>query len=198
MYYSYIKMKLIDVNFNELKKINNDTVGWIKVEGTNINYPFVHTNNNDYYLNHSFDKSSNGAGWVFMDFRNNISNFSKNTILYAHGRNNGRMFGDLKNVLSNNWLNDKNNFIVKLSTEKENSLWQVFSVYKIETTSDYIKTEFKSDDEFLSWSNILLNRSSYNFNTIINENDKIITLSTCYNDAKKVVLHAKLIKKENK
>ena len=108
------------------------------------------------------------------------------------------MFGDLKNILSNNWLNDKNNFIVKLSTEKENSLWQVFSVYKIETTSDYIKTEFKSDDEFLSWSNILLNRSSYNFNTIINENDKIITLSTCYNDAKKVVLHDKLIKKENK
>lgn len=88
MYYSYIKMKLIDVNFNELKKTNNDTVGWIKVEGTNINYPFVHTNNNDYYLNHSFDKSSNGAGWVFMDFRNNISNFSKNTILYAHGRTN--------------------------------------------------------------------------------------------------------------
>lgn len=86
MYYSYVKMKLIDVNFNELKKINNDTVGWIKVEGTNINYPFVHTNNNDYYLNHSFDKSSNGAGWVFMDFRNNISNFSKNTILYAHGK----------------------------------------------------------------------------------------------------------------
>lgn len=61
-------MKLIDVNFNELKKINNDTVGWIKVEGTNINYPFVHTNNNDYYLNHSFDKSSNGPdgySWIF-------------------------------------------------------------------------------------------------------------------------------------
>lgn len=198
MYYSYIKMKLIDVNFDELKSINNEVVGWIKVEGTTINYPFVHTSNNDYYLNHSFDKSSNGAGWVFMDYRNKINLSNKNTILYAHGRTNGRMFGDLKNILSNNWLNDKNNFVVKLSTNKENTLWQVFSVYRIDNTSDYIQTEFSDDNEFLDWGNMLLNRSSYNFNTSLNSNDRIITLSTCYNDYEKVVLHAKLIKLEKK
>lgn len=198
MYYSYIKMKLIDVNFDELKSINDEVVGWIKVEGTTINYPFVHTSNNDYYLNHSFDKSSNGAGWVFMDYRNKINLSNKNTILYAHGRTNGRMFGDLKNILSNNWLNDKNNFVVKLSTNKENTLWQVFSVYRIDNTSDYIQTEFSDDNEFLNWGNMLLNRSSYNFNTSLNSNDRIITLSTCYNDYEKVVLHAKLIKLEKK
>ena len=198
MYYSYIKMKLIDVNFDELKSINNEVVGWIKVEGTTINYPFVHTSNNDYYLNHSFDKSSNGAGWVFMDYRNKINLSNKNTILYAHGRTNGRMFGDLKNILSNNWLNDKNNFVVKLSTNKENTLWQVFSVYRIDNTSDYIQTEFSDENEFLDWGNMLLNRSSYNFNTSLNSNDRIITLSTCYNDYEKVVLHAKLIKLEKK
>lgn len=198
MYYSYIKMKLIDVNFDELKSINNEVVGWIKVEGTTINYPFVHTSNNDYYLNHSFDKSSNGAGWVFMDYRNKINLSNKNTILYAHGRTNGRMFGDLKNILSNNWLNDKNNFVIKLSTNKENTLWQVFSVYRIDNTSDYIQTEFSDENEFLDWGNMLLNRSSYNFNTSLNGSDRIITLSTCYNDYEKVVLHAKLIKLEKK
>ena len=198
MYYSYIKMKLIDVNFNELKSINDEVVGWIKVEGTTINYPFVHTSNNDYYLNHSFDKSSNGAGWVFMDYRNKINLSNKNTILYAHGRTNGRMFGDLKNILSNNWLNDKNNFVVKLSTNNENTLWQVFSVYRIDNTSDYIQTEFSDENEFLDWGNMLLNRSSYNFNTSLNSSDRIITLSTCYNDYEKVVLHAKLIKLEKK
>lgn len=198
MYYSYIKMNLIDVDFSKLKDINKEVVGWIKVEGTTINYPFVQTNNNKYYLNHSFDKSSNGAGWVFMDYRNNKADFDKNTILYAHGRTNGRMFGDLKNILTNNWLNNPDNFIVKLSTEYENTLWQVFSVYKIETTSDYIQTTFLNDDEYNNWQNMLLNRSFYNFNTNLNSNDKILTLSTCYNDSEKVVLHAKLIKKERK
>lgn len=198
MYYSYIKMNLIDVDFSKLKDINKEVVGWIKVEGTTINYPFVQTNNNKYYLNHSFDKSSNGAGWVFMDYRNSKADFDKNTILYAHGRTNGRMFGDLKNILTNNWLNNPNNFIVKLSTEYENTLWQVFSVYRIETTSDYIQTTFLNDSEYENWLNMLLNRSYYNFNTNLNSNDKILTLSTCYNDNEKVVLHAKLIKKERK
>ena len=198
MYYSYIKMNLIDVDFSKLKGINKEVVGWIKVEGTTINYPFVQTNNNKYYLNHSFDKSNNGAGWVFMDYRNNKADFDRNTILYAHGRTNGRMFGDLKNILTNNWLNNPDNFIVKLSTEYENTLWQVFSVYKIETTSDYIQTTFLNDSEYENWLNMILNRSNYNFNTNLNSNDKILTLSTCYNDNEKVVLHAKLIKKERK
>ena len=90
-YWSYIKMNLIDVNLNELRKINSDTKGWIKVNGTNINYPFVQTSNNDYYLNRSFDKSLNKSGWVFMDYRNNLTNLDKNTILYAHGRVNRTM-----------------------------------------------------------------------------------------------------------
>ena len=58
----------------ELKKINNDVRGWIQVNGTNINYPFVQTNNNDFYLKHSFDKSYNSSGWIFLDYRNNINN----------------------------------------------------------------------------------------------------------------------------
>ena len=73
-------MNMIDINFNELKNINNDVKGWIKVNGTNINYPFVQSKNNKYYLTHSFDKSYNSAGWLFLDYRNN----NKNTIIYAH------------------------------------------------------------------------------------------------------------------
>ena len=73
-YWDYIKMNMIDINFNELKNINNDVKGWIKVNGTNINYPFVQANNNKYYLTHSFDKSYNSAGWLFLDYRNNINN----------------------------------------------------------------------------------------------------------------------------
>jgi len=195
-YWDYIKMNLIDVNFEELKKINPDTKGWIKVNGTNINYPYVQTSDNKFYLTHTFDKSYNKAGWVFQDYRNNET--SRNTILYAHGRVDTTMFGSLKNILKSNWVKNKDNFIVKTSNEKENSLWQVFSVYKIPTTSDYLQVEFYSNDEFYNWANMLLKRSNYNFNTTINETDNIITLSTCSNDEQRIVLHAKLIKKEKK
>ena len=108
------------------------------------------------------------------------------------------MFGSLKNILKSDWLNDPNNYVVKISTEKENTLWQVFSVYRIPNTSDYIKVNFNSNKEFNEWTSVLINRSTYYFNTIVSELDNIFTLSTCYNDYEKVVLHAKLIKKEIK
>ena len=178
-YYDYIKMDLIDVNFKELKNVNSDTKGWIKLNGTNINYPFVQTSNNDYYLNHSITKQRNSAGWVFMDYRNSINSFNKNTIIYAHARVNQYMFGTLKNTLKSNWLNNTNNHVIKLSTEKQNTLWQIFSIYHIPTTNDYIQTEFNNDDEFLEFVSMLQNRSIHKFNTTVNKDDKVLTLSTC-------------------
>lgn len=196
-YIDYTNMNLINVDFNALKKINSDVKGWIVVNGTNVNYPFVQTKDNKYYLNHSFDKSYNNAGWVFLDYRNDLSDFNnKNTILYAHNMNNKTMFGTLINILSNGWLNNPDNYIIKLSTEYENTLWQVFSVYHIPKTSDYIKTDFYNNYEFERFANTILNRSMYNFNTPISKEDKILTLSTCYIDAsKRLVLHAKLVKR---
>ena len=195
-YWDYIKMNLISVNFDDLLKINNETKGWIQVNGTNINYPFVQTSNNDYYLTHSYDKSYNQAGWVFMDYRNDTVNYDKNTILYAHGMNNKTMFGSLRNILSSSWYNNTNNHIIKLSTPTENTLWQVFSVYHIETTNDYIQTEFTSDEEYQTFLDMLKGRSAVTFDTSLNTTDKILTLSTCYNKTDKVVMHAKLIKRE--
>ena len=196
-YWDYIKMNLISVKFNELLKINGDTKGWIQVPSTNINYPFVQTDNNSFYLNHSFNKSYNSAGWVFMDYRNN-NLINKNTILYAHGRYDGTMFGSLKNIFNSSWYENKNNHIIKLSTLEENSIWQVFSVYTIPTTNDYIKVVFESNEDFLTWSKMIKDRSRYEFNTEINSTDNILTLSTCYNNTNKVVVHAKLIKKETR
>ena len=197
-YWKYINKKLIDVDFSKLKEENSDIVGWIKVSGTNINYPFVQTKDNDFYLNHSFDKKFNKAGWVFMDFRNNNKEFDKNTIIYAHNRKDKTMFGSLKNVLTDNWINNKNNYTINVSTEHENTLWQIFSIYHIETTNDYIQVFFKDNNEFINFTKKLINRSIYNFNTSVNENDIIITLSTCYKETEKLVVHAKLIKKETK
>lgn len=197
-YWDYMKMNLIDVNFTDIKKKNNDVVGWIQVSGTNINYPFVQTTDNTYYLTKDINKNNNSAGWVFMDYRNNIKDFDKNTILYAHSRVNGTMFGSLKNIMNNDWYNNKLNHVIKLSTEYENTLWQVFSVYITPAVNDYIQIEFNNSDTYLEFLNMIQKRSAYTFDVSLNNLDKILTLSTCYNDNERVVMHAKLIKMEVK
>ena len=197
-YWYYVKFPLINVDFNDLKQKNSDTIGWINVNNTNINYPIVQTDNNDYYLNHSFDKSSNEAGWVFLDYRNNSSFSDKNTIIYAHSRLDKTMFGSLSKALNPGWHENKDNHIIRISNEEENSLWQIFSVYVIETESYYITTSFSDDTSYLEFLNAMKDRSKYNFNTSLSVEDRIITLSTCYDDNRKTVVHAKLLKKETR
>lgn len=192
-YYRYANMNMLEVNFENLKSINEDTKGWIKVEGTNINYPFVQANDNDYYLKHSYDKTSNKKGWVFLDYRNSMDNLSKNTILYAHGLVNNTMFGSMRKVIKPSWYNNKNNHIIKVSTPYNNELWQVFSTYTIEPESYYITTNFSNDDEFLNFISVIKSRSVYDYNIDVGASDKILTLSSCYDNTKRMVLHAKLI-----
>ncbi len=172
-------------------------MGWIQVLGTNINYPFVQHNDNEYYLDHSFKREKNGAGWVFLDSRNNIENLDKNTIIYAHGRIDSIMFGTLKNITKSSWYENKDNHIIRMSTEKHNTLWQVFSVYHIKTTSDYIVNNFNNDSSYNNFLKLIKERSIYKFDVDLNSNDNVLTLSTCYSKSERVVMHAKLIKQES-
>ncbi len=197
-YWNFIKMKLIDVDFNSLKETNNDTVAWLFVGGTNVNYPVVQTSNNDYYLNHSFDKTKNSGGWLFMDYRNDKNDYGKNTIIYGHNMKNQTMFGTLKKLLSKEWYKTQDNRIIKMSSENYNTLWQIYSVYTLETTSDYIQTDFASDEEYQKFIDLVKGRSIADFNTSVTTSDKTLTLSTCHGSAKKLVVHAKLIKIEAK
>ena len=198
-YWYYINMDMMSVDFNELKQKNSDTVGFIKVNGTNVNYPIVQSNDNSYYLKHAFDKSKNSAGWVFADYRNDMINFDKNTVIYGHSRSNQTVFGSLKKVLNKSWYGNKDNHIIKLSTPTENTLWQIVSIYTIKPESYYITTKF-SDSQFKTFTQTIKNRSQINFSGTIYENDKILTLSTCEDVAgtTRLVIHAKLIKLEQR
>ncbi|MEG2457411.1 MAG: class B sortase [Bacilli bacterium] len=199
-YLDFIKVPLLNVDFSSLLNKNKDTVAWIQVNGTNINYPIVQTDNNEYYLTHAFDRSNNGAGWLFADSRNNMKDFDKNTIIYGHGRLNYTMFGTLKRILTSSWQKEKNNQVIRLSTEKENTSWQVFSVYTIPSESYYITTLFPTDKDYQEFLNTISSRSEYKYNVSLNTKDLILTLSSCnINDNnKRIVLHAKLIKRQVK
>ena len=180
------------VDFDKLKEQNNETVAWIKVNNTNVEYPVVRSTNNSFYLNHSFDKSKNSAGWIFADYRNKFDNTDKNIVIYGHNMRDGSMFGSMKNILNSEWYDNEENTDITLYTENEKSIYKVFSIYKIESEDYYIKTEFSNDNEFEKFIETLKKRSIKNFNIDISKEDSILTLSTCANNNKyRVVLHAK-------
>lgn len=185
-------IETIDLDLNNLKNINSDTVAYLKVESTNINYPVVKSNDNEYYLNHSFNKNKNQEGWIFLDYRNNINNLDNNTIIYGHNRLTGTMFGTLKNLLNKSYQESTNHYIY-LTTENNNYVFEVFSAYITSNESYYLKTTFKDDNEYLEFLNTLKSRSTYNFNIELNSDDKIITLSTCSGSNDRMVVHGKLI-----
>ena len=192
-----LKIEVENIDFNKLINKNPDTIGWIKVLGTDINYPVVQTNNNDFYLTHSFDKSYNKAGWIFADYINkNLKNneLDKNTIIYGHNRQNNSMFGTLSNVFKEEWLSNKENHYINFSTLNNNMVWEVFSTYIIEKEEYCIQSNFSSNEEYISFLNTIKNRSTYKYDVNISKEDKILTLSTCTNVGEgRTVLHAKLI-----
>jgi sortase B len=196
-YWNFMKLPLINVDIKALKQQNPDTVGFISVAGTNINYPVVQTNNNDFYLNNSFRKQRNHAGWIFMDHRNNPSLIDQNTVIYGHARVDDTMFSTLKNILNTSWIDVRDNHVVRYVTETETMLFQVFSVYTVPVESYYIQTRF-GDKQYVDWLSTMQGRSKYDFRAPVNENDRILTLSTCYNNNdSRVVMQAKLIKKDS-
>ena len=201
-YYSYkkdleFKEKIAEYDFDKLKEINTDIVGFIEVDNTNISYPVVKSSDNRYYLNHSYKKEKNNIGSIFLDYRNDLDNLSKNNIIYGHGRLDNTMFGSLNNLLNSSNLDSKESYYITLSTPNSIMTFKIFSVYTIPKEGYYIKTYFSSNKYFKEFLETIMKRSIYNFNTDVNTNDKILTLSTCKdNFGKRVVVHAKLLKKE--
>lgn len=180
------------IDFAKLKQKNSDAIAWIKVNGTDIDFPVVKGTDNSYYLTHNFDKEKNKAGWIFADYRNKFDGTDKNIIIYGHNMKNGSMFASLKDVIKEEWYNNENNKYIALITENENCKYQVFSVYQIETEEYYLQTNISNFKEFVEK---IKGRSKKDLNVDIKETDSILTLSTCADNTKyRVVLHAVKIK----
>ena len=123
------------IDFDKLKEQNEDTIAYLKIENTNIEYPVVKGKDNDYYLNHNFKKEYNSAGWIFADYRNKFDGTDKNIIIYGHNMKDGSMFNNLKDSLNSKWK-DKNHTIT-LKTKDKETKYQIFSTYTIEPEEYY-------------------------------------------------------------
>lgn len=198
-YYYYAAIPFYKVGFSVLLSKNPDTVGFIHIRNTNVNYPIVQTVDNNYYLKHDFTKKENNAGWIFMDYRNHIDNLGDNTIIYGHARYDGTMFGSLRNTLASSWQAERDNYVIFLSTLKEDMVFQIFSIYTIKSEGYYIMPNFSSSTKKEKWLTTMKERNIAPITTDVNTNDKILTLSTCQNDwGGRIVIHAKLIKKQKR
>lgn len=166
------------VNFEELENINPDVVGWIVIEGTQVNYPIVQSKDNSYYLNHSFDRKWNSLGSIFMDYKSSNDFSDYNTFIYGHHTKNGSMFGELYKYMDESFYKEHPFFY--LYTKEGNFKVEIISAYLDSTESDSYNQVFNSTVEFKKYLTVIKSKSKYSTNVEIDEDeDKLISLYSC-------------------
>ena len=182
--------------FSSLKRRNADTMGWITIDYTkNINYPIVHCDDNEFYLTHSYDGTSNPAGSIFVDYRNS-KNFDDNynTVIYGHNLLAKTMFGELDKFFTKSFF--YNNRRIYIYNENGLYIYETFCVSKVNVSTNYTKVDFNTPDEFVEFCYAMKKRSVHKTDTQFTGSDRIITLSTCtnvYNPSERYCVMAKLV-----
>ena len=147
------------INFDELMKENPDTVGWIRVPDTNIDYPIVQGEDNDLYLNHDFYGKENIAGAIYLDFESQSDFVGRNNILYGHNMKNGSMFKDVVRYKDETYFKEHQYFSI-YTPDREIRLKAV-SCYYGEARPIVRKTRFKSQESFDAFAQEMIKPCSY-------------------------------------
>ncbi len=178
-------------DWEALKKINDEIVGWIRIDDTKIDYPVLEhegdSPSSQYYLNHNYKENWSDYGSVFLDYRSTKSTDSRNVIMHGHNMNDGSMFHELVNYgnLEGNLDYYKEHPVIVFNTPEEDAKWKIISVFKTSTLYahgeffNYMQGEFTSDAEFMNFIYNVRIRSLFDIPVMVNEDDQILTLSTC-------------------
>lgn len=181
------------VDFDSIRAVNPEVVGWLTIEGTNIDYPVAQHSDNDYYLHHLFNGEWNSSGCLFMDCRNQADFSDRHTIIYGHHMDNGSMFQNLMYYKDQSFYEEHPT--ARLITPDGSYIMEFFAGYVADVNSDAWKLDFTSDRDFADRLAAALERSLFESTVIPTATDKIVTLSTCsyefYNA--RFVLHGRLI-----
>ena len=189
---SYEKIRVEKEEENLYDKYE-DYRGWIKIDNTNINYPIVQGKDNSFYLDKDINKNYLSSGSIFMNYLNHGFN-DENTVLFGHHMRNKTMFAQLKKYKEKEFFYGNNDIVIEVENGKVLK-YKVFSAYVTDAKDNYIKTNFDDKAQYKEFLEDIKNKSLYKSDIDVNENDKIITLSTCsyeFNDARMVV-HGKLL-----
>lgn len=188
----YSKKSIVD--FDSLKKINSDLVGWLLIDSLGISYPVVQTDNNDYYLHKTFEKKDNFAGCLFIEYQNHSDFSDNNTIIYGHNMKNGSMFGKLRKILEDGVYSKDPYFWIY--TEEKVYKFHVFSARTVNVDSESYTLQFATPEDFQNYLNDVSGKSELKCDQVsVDANDKIVTLSTCTGDeSTRFVIQGKLVR----
>lgn len=180
--------------FDALKLINPDIYGWITIEDSEVDYPIVRGSDNVFYLDHAYTGEYMIVGSIFADYRTSdkiINNY--NTVLYGHNMESGAMFHIVELMTNDEELFDKTR--INVYTVDGIYTYAPISVYETNAYDQYFRMRFANITEFTDFLNSLLEKSVYKREAEFTENERILTLSTCTNDAfsGRYALHARLI-----
>ena len=178
------------IDFEELRSINKDVVGWIYCPGTEIDYPIAQGVDNVYYLDHTFERKWNKVGGIFLDYRNSPDFRDKSSILYGHHMRNGSMFAGIEGYKEQAYY-DKHP-VMYLYTPKEEYTIELFAGYVNEATDIYVG--FENEIAFSEFVDELKRKSTFQTDVEVENSDRVLMLSTCVYDFKnaRYVLAGKL------
>jgi SrtB family sortase len=170
---------------------NDDIVGYLKIEGTTIDYPVTCYTDNERYLHWDINKKESVAGWVFMDFENDVTTDDYNTVIYGHNMRSEIMFHDLRYYQDKDYFNE-HRYIV-FDTLYEYRVYEVFAFYSTNYDFPYITVRFDTEEAFLDLVAQMKEKSWFNTGVEIGSGDRILTLSTCTNitEDTRFVVHAR-------
>lgn len=172
----------------DLLNINNDYKFWLNISNSNIDYPVVQGIDNDFYLNHSFDKDKSISGTLFIDYQNNIDS-DKNIVIYGHHMKNNTMFNNLNFFKKEEFFNNNNIKIVKDGKTYE---YTAFSVYVLHENEASFNMSFSDETDYLNYMDELSNKSYFKKEVKFDPSKEMITLVTCsYEyDGARTIVHA--------
>ena len=189
----------IEVDFDKLKSVNEDVVGWIYVDALpDISYPIVKGKDNQTYLHQTYEKNYNFAGTIFVDYENSGDFSDCNTLVYGHNMKNGSMFGHLKKFREDDRLYKQDKYFWILTPER-NYRYEIISAYTTGVNSDTY-TLFKGPgEEFEKYLETIKGYSEIQTDdTDLTIKDKIVTLSTCTgNESTRFVVQGKRVDSED-
>lgn len=177
------------VDFDALRAINPEIVGWLCCEDSPISYPVVQGRDNDYYLHHLFNGEVNGAGCLFLDAGNGGDFSDRNNVIYGHNMRDGSMFNSLAQYSDKAYYDAHP--VMLLMTPTKNYRLEIFSCYVLSGWGDAWQLNFQSDADYNAWLMASWEASGTETNYQPREGDRIVTLSTCayqFEDARYVVL----------
>lgn len=171
-------------NHQALLNINPDGLGFLYVPSVDIRLPIAQTTDNDFYLTHTFDKTYNGNGCLFVDYRITNKLKANHVLIYGHNMNSGAMFGSLSRYETPSFYQTEGNDVFYIYTEDVIRKYKIFTVYITDPISDTFTFNFSNLAGLREYAKNVQAQSLYNTGVDITNTTQIVTFSTCTNNSK--------------